>query len=288
VARRVGALVLVLVVLLGAGGGAVLAAGGSAPAPGAGAAPAAGIPAADLERAFRRVIARREFAWRLPPPPARADEENEGMVTRFLHSVTRTIRGWVDATGDFFSPIIRWILEHLDRMAPGTPEEGAAPGWPRRASWILLGVGIVVAGVLWRWWRGREAPVQAQAVAVTPTVVPDVATAGPGDAASDHWLAQARALLERGEARLAARAVHLGTLALLGEAGILTLGRARSDRDYLREMRRRRPDRPEMAALFGDGVQRFERVWYGEHPAGTELVEFLREQCERLRSHARG
>ena len=249
---------------------------------------AAPIPPGDLAEAMRTVTARPEFLWRMPRQVPSKGEAEQGVVGRFMRSVFGTLGGWWDAIVRLAGRLFRW-LEKYWRPARLPDPSGDRPGWPAGASWILLGVLLLGGGLAFlTWWRRRPAGPELRATVAIPLARADVSTAAPADAPSDEWLAQARDLLERGDLRLAARGMYLATLALLGEARLLTLGRARSDRDYLQELRRRRPDRPEMADLFQGGVREFERVWYGTHPASVDLVRGLGERCEALRRHARG
>jgi len=251
--------------------------------------PAGGIPVAELDDALRRATARPEYLWRMPRPAPPPDEDEPGLFGRFGRTIASTLRSWWDGLSRAVQRLARWIDRHFETGEPAEHRVGM-PGWPAGASWALLGVIVLLvvsAGV--SWWRRRTKSAEVRATVVAPRGIPvDLSSAAPTDAPSDEWLERSRGLLERGELRFAARAVHLATLALLGEARLLTLGRARSDRDYLVELRRRRPDRPEIADLFLDGVRDFERVWYGRHPASVDLVRGLGERCERLRHYAQG
>jgi hypothetical protein len=248
----------------------------------------AAIAPADLEEAMRTVTARPEFLWRMPRAVPGPDEVEQGVIGRFMRSVFDTVGGWWDAIVRLAGRLFRWLEKHW-RPARVSDPSGDRPRWPVSASWVLLGILVLGGGLAFLTWRRRRpAAPELRATVAIPLPRADVGTAAPADAPSDEWLAQARDLLEHGDPRFAARAMYLAMLALLGEARLLTLGRSRSDRDYLLELRRRRPDRPEMSDLLQGGVREFERVWYGTHPASVELVRGLGERCESLRRHARG
>jgi hypothetical protein len=250
---------------------------------------AAGIAPADLESAMRAVTSRPEFLWRMPRPIPPPGGEEPGVLARFARSVVETIKDWSSACGRAIGRLYRWLEKRLRLGRTTGPPGTESPAWPEQASWLLLGVLLLGGGwALLMWWRRRPPAEEVRATVAGPLARADVGTAAPTDAPSDEWLSRARELAERGELRLAARAIYLATLALLGEARLLTLGRSRSDRDYLLELRRRRPDRPEMADLLQAEVREFERVWYGTHPASVDLVRVLGERCETLRRHARG
>ena len=249
----------------------------------------AGIAPADLESAMRAVTARPEFLWRMPRPVPPPGGEEPGVLARFAGSVVETIKDWSSGCGRAIGRLYRWLEKRLRLGRTTGPPGTESPAWPEPASWLLLGILLLGGGwALLMWWRRGSPAREVRATVAAPLARADVGTAAPTDAPSDEWLARARELAERGDRRLAARAIYLATLALLGEARLLTLGRSRSDRDYLLELRRRRPDRPEMAELFQAEVREFERVWYGTHPASVDLVRGLGERCETLRWHAQG
>jgi hypothetical protein len=89
----------------------------------------------------------------------------------------------------------------------------------------------------------------------------------------DEWLTLARALLARGETRLALRAFYLSALAHLGRQQLIAVARAKSNRDYQRELRRRTRDQPEIQDVFGRLIARFERVWYGRAAADAATLD---------------
>jgi fumarate reductase subunit D len=137
---------------------------------------------------------------------------------------------------------------------------------------VILGLLLWLAWVMYRRYRGRER------VEVT-----DEGVAGPIDLESEdivatqlheeEWLRLAREQIEKGEERLAIRALFLATLAHLGERGLLKIARFKSNRDYRNELLLRARPLAELRRAFDENTSLFERVWYGLHRPGSGTVE---------------
>ena len=100
----------------------------------------------------------------------------------------------------------------------------------------------------------------------------------------EGWMKLAFELMERGELRLAIRALFLGTLADLAKRNLVNLARFKSNRDYERELHRRAHSSPGLLAAFGDNVASLERVWYGRHEVHAELVNRFMENVNLIKT----
>jgi hypothetical protein len=85
----------------------------------------------------------------------------------------------------------------------------------------------------------------------------------PEDATAASLHSAAAELAQRGEWRAAIRRAYIALLYDLDERGKLRLERAKTNRDYLNELRVDAQVYPHVAAR----TEIFERVWYGERPA---------------------
>ena len=159
----------------------------------------------------------------------------------------------------------------------------------RLLMFVLLAITCsVLAIVLVRLWTRRRQRVTA-AVAVPVAAAPDLQSEDvTADLLpSDEWMMMAGDLLNKGEFRLAMRAMFLASLAYLAYVGRLTLSRHKSNRDYCRELERKARDRAEALEAFGENVRSLERVWYGMHPATAELASAFSRNFETLRTATR-
>ena len=100
----------------------------------------------------------------------------------------------------------------------------------------------------------------------------------------DGWTKLARELLERGELRLALRALYFASLAHLAARNLISIARFKSNRDYERELRRRGHSSPDLLSVFGDNLGSFERSWYGLHEVNRELVDQFAANVERMKA----
>jgi hypothetical protein len=245
----------------------------------------AAIPAAELDAGLRRVLARPEFAWRLPREAVDESAEPRTWLGRMLAAVGRGMKAAVRWLGRLADRIAKAFGRWLRRGAnEASGSGGGGLGEELRVfGWILLGgIAAVVAAQAVRLWRARRRkPAQAK----TPTVAADapdlddeslLATQLP----EDDWLALAARMREAGDLRKALRAVFLATLACLARLEWIAVSRAKSNLEYRREVdRRARAATP----AFDEDVRLFERSWYGPHPATPEAVETLGRNLEAIR-----
>ena len=96
---------------------------------------------------------------------------------------------------------------------------------------------------------------KARAVTVMPDLNSEDVVAS--QLPEDEWLRLAREMMERGELRLAIRALYLATLAHLGLRELISIARHKSNRDYQRELLRRARAREDLQEAFGESVSIF-------------------------------
>ena len=73
----------------------------------------------------------------------------------------------------------------------------------------------------------------------------------------------------------------------LADAGLLIMDRAKSDRDYERELRRRAHSIPSLIDAFSGNVVMFQSTWYGMHGTSGEMVELFQENYRRIAAYER-
>ena len=85
---------------------------------------------------------------------------------------------------------------------------------------------------------------------------------------------------------MALRALYLASLAYLGERELIRIHRAKSNRDYLKELDRRARSKPELAVVFGQNLTVFESCWYGRREVGLEAIAAFIANLDRMKSCA--
>lgn len=240
-----------------------------------------------LDHAISEVIQHRKYTWRLPREKVtREDSETNGILAEFLDRVGRLVRKWIRG---FFEWLAGWLRKLFWRNQ-SSASDSSGSGWivTLKILLYLLLAAVVVAVVMlafrmWRKRRRREA-VSAQPVPVMPDLTEENVSAD--QLPEDGWTKLAQELLSRGEFRLALRAYYLASLAHLGERNLISLARFKSNRDYQRELQRRAHSFPNLLQVFDENVSVFDRVWYGTHDAGGELVRSFAENVSRLKTPA--
>lgn len=243
--------------------------------------PAPRVQSAELDHSLREVLARREFAWRMPRESTVVEAKPEGTIARFFRKISEWLSSMWERVRDWWQRVNRSRERKPEPSSEGWSLGGAAVAQP--ALYVLL-VALVAAGayVLFRQWQQRRRQPSQVAVAAAAVAAPVADVADEGILATQHpedeWLRLARDLAARGEYRLAVRALFLASLAGLAARGALSIARHKSNRDYLREFERRARNHADWQQALRDSVRSLERVWYGSFPADALTYETALER----------
>jgi hypothetical protein len=90
--------------------------------------------------------------------------------------------------------------------------------------------------------------------------------------------------MERGEARLALRALYLAGLAHLAHRELIRLARHKSNWDYDRELRRRARGNEGLLTAFDANLMAFEASWYGDHVVTSDTLGGFSQNLDRIRT----
>jgi hypothetical protein len=249
------------------------------------------IRASELDAALRATLAQEKYLWRMPREVGETTSPERGWLEGLFQGIGETFAGWARAVRDFLRDVYSWLERYLGGAKKSRSSGGAAgEAWQtilRVGALGLLAVAAAVLGVLlYRLWRQggwRRTPVvAAEVLAARPDLADENVTAA--QLPEDEWLALAREMAERGDLRLALRALYFAGLAHLAQRELVTLARFKSNRDYEGEVGRRARTRMELRAAFAANVSAFERAWYGWHEVTPEALQDYRANLERLRS----
>ncbi len=225
------------------------------------------VSAADLDHSIEETMSRREFAWRLPRETVQAEaEKNKGPIAAAVDWLIDALGRGLKKIGSWIKKFIEWLEDLMPESAGKT--KTASGNWitPVRAILLILLVLLlaILAYIFVRiWQRRRPGPIEAIGAVTAPT--PDLTDESikADDLSANRWLVMAGELAEKGDLRLAMRALYLGTLAHLAEREMITIELYKSNREYERELTRRAHERSEMLNMFSSSLNFFERVWYG-------------------------
>ena len=210
--------------------------------------PASGSP--DKRATLERILSRAEYQ-----PEQIQESRLQKMISRLWAELWRA-------------------LLRLDEATPQTPTRTGTASLD--AVRVLIAVGLLAALVIGsivlvrrsaRRWRLREKGKDKQKVREVLGEMIDE------DATTEDLLARAAELARSGDYRSAIRRAFVALLFELESRGKVRLDGAKTNRDYLNEVR---SDRTLVAPMTGL-TSIFERVWYGEQPASSsDYSDFMR------------
>ena len=246
---------------------------------------AAPINSEELDRNIREVMERREFTWRMPREKAAEVPQQDGMIDKFFSAIGDFLKSAVRWIGRNLKSLIDWVIEKLGLgMGDAVPGEN---GWTLTRILVVATLAValgVLLRIAWKAYRKR-APPMIVPVQVTTAAVPDLRDENlvADQLPEDGWLKMAEEMINKGDLRLALRALYLANLASLGRRGLIVIAKYKSNREYDQELQRRARKQGELLAAFGSAVGMFERVWYGKHIATPEIFKEFRVNVEKMK-----
>jgi hypothetical protein len=248
------------------------------------------VAAPELDRSISEVLSRREYGWRMPRQ--KAETKRDGLCAAFLGGVHETLGEWLRPAAEWLRRAMDWIAEKLFRRDGHAVEKKPAYLGAKRILYFLIYLLIAASACtlvlvfVREWRRRRSAPGEAAPgpKSILPDITKEEITAD--EFSTNRWLELARELMEEGEARLALRALYLGSLSHLARIGLITVAAFKSNRDYERELWRKAHTMPDLLSAFAQNVRIFESIWYGMHDVTTEVVRRFDENQRRVMAFA--
>ena len=239
--------------------------------------PPAGVDSQQLSAEIERVMQRPEFAWRMPTDEAR-DGSPESFFAQIAHGITRMFQ----SIGETIDRIMDWLERRLqDKDHDGKARSAGFPIDGLVLVLVVLALLITVWLVFksWRKQQPKALPDQAP-VDTTPDLTREDVVAS--DLPEDQWLVLARGYLDEGDFRLAMRAYFLALLSMLENHALIKVSMAKSNSDYLGEVRRRAHAFPKLDRYFKENILLFERAWYGLYDVDRDTLNAFEENRERM------
>lgn len=165
------------------------------------------------------------------------------------------------ALPDWLQRFLRWLFG-ADRQDSGASEPMLSLGSLLfYVAMVVLAILLVVL-VIGIVQRGDKPHTES-----LPTVDDEALTPSqpPGDVPTNEYERRALAAAEAGDFRSALRELVLGSMSWTERAGLVRYRRGLSNRDYLRAVWRRVPQRDSLQQI----IVEFERVFYGRRPANS-------------------
>lgn len=250
-----------------------------------------GVSPQALNRAIDEVLRDRRFTWRMPNQ-IKPEKEPDGPIASLLNWMREKLEWMADTLVEWMETVADWF----DKLFPApakNPREEKKTDWmvsTQGLLYVLVGLtAILLGGFAWWVWKNRSRTPKAETSNSSVPTAPDAAdeTIRADDFPADRWRHLAKELLERGDYRMALRAIYLGTLSHLAEYSLITIAKHKSNREYETELFRRAHDRQEMTRRFSEDVIRFDAAWYGMREVTLGEFERFAESQWRIMTLAR-
>jgi hypothetical protein len=229
-----------------------------------------------LDQSVKKVTARSEYSWRVPRKSAPDAPKPKSWWERFKERMEKDRR----------EAAKRPQPQQQESHSSGPSFFGGFGAIAQTLTWILLiAAAAALVVLLVKFFTGRNRDVKESDEPETATPVTDITSesVSAADLPEDEWLVMARQYMEKGDYRLALRAMYLAMLAALGRNNLLTIARFKSNRDYAAELARRAHWAPQALQAFGGNIRSFEEAWYGLHDVGREHIERFQINQQRIR-----
>ena len=250
------------------------------------AAPNEPVAPEQLDQSIEEVMNRPEFSWRMPRESVGQKEpESMGPLEAAVKWLVDVMAKIIKTIGEWISKFIKW-LEGLLPKREGQPA-AADKNWKTPVRIVLLLVSILLLAVMIfifiRIWQRRQTkPVEVISAPAEP--VPDLTDEKikADDLSTNRWLSLATELADKGDLRLAMRALYLATLAHLADREMITIESYKSNREYENELRRRAHEHRELISIFSSSLSLFERIWYGMYPVVRSEFDSFSQNQKRM------
>lgn len=241
-----------------------------------------------LQQSIGRTLQLPEFSWR--ESAGEPDLQDAGWG-RFLIPFLKEAAHWCQKHLHFLKAWFEWCLELLKHWFHPHPQPETSPDqnsdlrFVRNIVVVLAGTcGLLLFWLLAIYRKNRRSRAAAAPLAATVSPAPDLRDESvlPTDLPVDAWARLALELQEKGELRLALRALYFSMLSALAERNVIRIGKSKSNREYLGEVDRRGGRESGMSALFRENIALFEKSWYGLHRVDPEGISHFRRNQEGL------
>jgi hypothetical protein len=252
--------------------------------------PSTPVTPAELDQSIEEIMGRREFSWRMPRDArVKQDQAAPGPIEAAMQWLLDLLAKGLKKIGEWIQQLIEWLEGLLPE--PGRQKAAAGGSWitPVRVIMILLvifllGILAFVCVQIWRRRRTKLVPAVSSVAAPTPDLADESIKAD--DLSTNRWLALAAEFTEKGELRLAMRALYLATLAHLAENDMITIEVYKSNREYELELMRRAHEHKEMLQIFSKSLNFFERAWYGMYRIARPDFDAFTAEHKRILAFA--
>lgn len=247
---------------------------------------AARVTPREIDEAAANVLQKRKYQWRMPQVEEPEVETREpGLLGTFLTAIRDTYVKWIRSVKNAIDRLLDWLADLFPKnkipMNPPSLDLGISPGFLVLILILAIGgIGGLVTYRIIRQNRNIEPETGSSSTGSIPDIEDEETLAD--ELHSNEWLRLASELMNKGEERLALRALYLACLSRLADIDLISIAAYKSNKDYLRELVSRAHALPGLLETFTENVRTFERVWYGKHAASREMLRAFNLNNKRM------
>ncbi len=244
------------------------------------------VDARKLGNAIEQTMAQREYAWRLPMEKKAATDAPPGFFYKSMEWIFSQIKGACKVAASWVNAFFEW-LDKLKPKPPGTPQAPAPKSLmnPKLLAAGLLGAALILLLIFLRsLFKQDPLAKPSEKAAALPDINDDGVLAD--QLPPDRWVDLGRELMEKGDFRLAVRAVYLGTLAGLAHQNFIRIAGHKSNREYTREVGKKALENEQLVRDFGHMVNTVDQVWYGMRKVNQAIFEDFFDAHQRISNAA--
>lgn len=229
------------------------------------------------------VIKQPIYSWRLPQKLGNDKKElskTDSFIKKVFTSISNFTKKSINKITSFLSKIKDWFAKFLpkDKQTKKSNKRNNSQ-WIGAVNKLLLGlfIALLIGAIIWAVLLyikdlNNKGTIEKTVLPSKEIDLEDHNTTAE-DLPADEWFQLAIECLEKGNFRHAIRAAYLSVLANLGENGLLTLERHRSNREYISEISIKGRQYNQLIQNFKNITNIFEMVWYGNREAKQILTD---------------
>ncbi len=266
------------------------------------------IPPEQLEQKIEETLRDPDYSWRLPREEEQKAREDMGIVERFYHDTNANLKRAWNSAMDTAQGIADSIAEFFEKLFESKPKKKARPsggGWDFSflsggfMAWLAVVLKFVAFAVIvvvlvyavaklvrYLHKRFKDLPVAVDEKDPKLEVDLEDEEVTADQLPEDGWLLKANEMADKGDLRLAMRALYLSLLAYLGERRLIAIAKFKSNNDYVRELERRSHELMTVLDAFRDNVGMFEFAWYGMHEVEPSRLDAFKSNISTIKGDA--
>lgn len=236
-----------------------------------------------LEHSIQQNLRDPRYAWRIPKELLPEPTSEQGWFARNAYAFGQFLLAVLETIGDGIAGFLQWLFDWMDDdlesdIGASNPQQPfSSSQFLQLLAWTLIAILLssLAIAAFRRWSATRRTSALPLETSPDTPDLEDEATLAT-DLPEDEWLQLAREMIQSGDYRKAVRACFLAALAGCDRLQVIEVSRAKSNREYGREIQRRGRAYTGLPDLYETLKSHFETCWYGDLlPSAKDCSDML-------------